>query len=91
VDTVAPYAERSGRSITRADGLSEEDATRRSVRSCVTDLLGSGDDAVLCTHRPVLADVYECLGVEPFGQATGELVVVHHRRGRVRSVERHLG
>jgi 8-oxo-(d)GTP phosphatase len=46
---------------------------------------------VLCTHRPVLADVYECLDVEPLGQATGELVVVHHRRGRVRSVERHLG
>lgn len=91
VDTVLPYAERSGRRMTRSDDLSEEGATRRSVRACVEALVDSGEDAVLCTHRPVLADVYECLDVEPLGQATGELVVVHHRRGRVRSVERHLG
>jgi 8-oxo-dGTP pyrophosphatase MutT (NUDIX family)/phosphohistidine phosphatase SixA len=91
VDTVLPYAERSGRPMTRADGLSEEDATSRSVRSCVQKVVRSGEDAVLCTHRPVLAAVYECLGVEPLDQATGELVVVHHRAGRVRSVERHLG
>jgi 8-oxo-dGTP pyrophosphatase MutT (NUDIX family)/phosphohistidine phosphatase SixA len=91
VDTVLPYAERSGRPMTRSDDLSEEGATRRSVRACVEALVDSGEDAVLCTHRPVLADVYECLDVEPLGQATGELVVVHHRRGRVRSVERHLG
>jgi 8-oxo-dGTP pyrophosphatase MutT (NUDIX family)/phosphohistidine phosphatase SixA len=91
VDTVRPYAERSGRPMTRADGLSEEDATRRSVRAYVEDLVDSRENAVLCTHRPVLAAVYDCLGVEPLGQATGELVVVHHRRGRVRAVERHRG
>jgi 8-oxo-dGTP pyrophosphatase MutT (NUDIX family)/phosphohistidine phosphatase SixA len=91
VDTVRPYAERSGRPMTRADGLSEEDATRRSVCACVEALVGSRENAVLCTHRPVLAAVYECLGVEPLGQATGELIVVHHRGGRVRAVERHLG
>jgi 8-oxo-(d)GTP phosphatase len=74
-----------------AYGLSEEDATVRSVRAVVGDLVASGEDAVLCTHRPVLPIVYDCLGVEPLNQATGELVVVHHRGGRVRSVERHLG
>jgi hypothetical protein len=31
------------------------------------------------------------MGVEPLNQATGELIVVHHRRGRVRAVERHRG
>jgi 8-oxo-(d)GTP phosphatase len=91
VDTVLPYAEGSGRPMTRTDGLSEEDATVRSVRAVVGDLVASGEDAVLCTHRPVLPIVYDCLGVEPLNQATGELVVVHHRGGRVRSVERHLG
>jgi 8-oxo-(d)GTP phosphatase len=91
VDTVLPYAERSGRSLTRSRGLSEEDATPRSVRRCVESLVSRDEDAVVCTHRPVLAEVYDSLGVEPLGQATGELVVVHHRRGRVRSVERHFG
>jgi 8-oxo-(d)GTP phosphatase len=61
------------------------------VRACVENVVGSGRDAVLCTHRPVLAAVYDSLGVEPLDQRTGELVVVHHRRGGVRSVERHLG
>jgi 8-oxo-dGTP diphosphatase len=91
VDTVLPYAEGSGRPMTRTDGLSEEDATPRSVRAVVGDLVDSGESAVLCSHRPVLPTVYGCLGVEPVNQTTGELVVVHHRRGRVRSVERHLG
>jgi 8-oxo-dGTP pyrophosphatase MutT (NUDIX family)/phosphohistidine phosphatase SixA len=91
VDTVLPYAEGSGRPVTRTDGLSEEDATSRSVHAIVRDLVDGDEDAVLCTHRPVLPDVYDCLGVEPMNQATGELVVVHHRGGRVRSVERHLG
>jgi 8-oxo-dGTP diphosphatase len=90
VDTVLPYAEKSGRPVVSSDALSEEDATPRSVRTFVGDVVGSGEDAVLCTHRPVLPVVYDCLEVQPISQATGELVVVHHRGGRVRSVERHL-
>jgi 8-oxo-(d)GTP phosphatase len=90
-DTVAPYAERSGRSVTRTDKLSEEDATATSVRRIVDRLLQSGEDAVLCTHRPVLPAVYDAIGIPPEQQATGEVVVVHHRRGRVRALERHLG
>jgi 8-oxo-dGTP diphosphatase len=90
-DTVAPYAELSGRPVTCTDRLSEEDATERSVRRVVAGLLHSGEDAVLCTHRPVLPSVYDAIGIPPERHATGELVVVHHRRGRVRALERHLG
>jgi 8-oxo-(d)GTP phosphatase len=91
VDTVAPYAELSGRPVIRTEKLSEEDATAKSVLRIVGDLVRSGDDAVLCTHRPVLPAVYDAIGIPPEAQATGELVVVHHRRGRVRALERHLG
>ena len=90
-DTVAPYAERSGWPVTSTDKLSEEDATPKAVLRIVDDLLHSGEDAVLCTHRPVLPAVYDAVGIPPEPQATGELVVVHHRRGRVRAIERHLG
>ncbi|HEX3298175.1 MAG TPA: NUDIX hydrolase [Nocardioides sp.] len=90
-DTVAPYAELSGWPMTGTDKLSEEDATAKSVLRIVDELLHSGEDAVLCTHRPVLPAVYDALGIPPEHQATGELVVVHHRRGRVRALERHLG
>jgi 8-oxo-dGTP pyrophosphatase MutT (NUDIX family)/phosphohistidine phosphatase SixA len=90
-ETVSPYAEHAGQPVTRTDGLSEEDATERSVREIVEELLHAGEDAVLCTHRPVLPAVYSALGIPAQPQATGELVVVHHRRGHVRAVERHLG
>jgi 8-oxo-(d)GTP phosphatase len=89
-ETVTPYAENTGWPLTRTDGLSEEDATEASVLRIVDDLVHSDEDAVLCTHRPVLPSVYDALGVPPEHQATGELVVVHHRHGRVRALERHL-
>jgi 8-oxo-(d)GTP phosphatase len=91
LDTVRPYAEQSGCRMTATADLSEEDATAASVRKIVDKLVRSREDSVVCTHRPVLPAVYEALGLAPEAQATGELVVVHHRRGRVRSLERHLG
>jgi 8-oxo-(d)GTP phosphatase len=91
LQTVAPYAERSGWSVTATDRLSEEDSTTSSVLEVVDEILGSRQDAVLCTHRPVLPAVYDAIGIPRVPHATGELVVVHHRRGRVRALERHLG
>ncbi len=91
VETVRPYAEHSGWDLTCTDGLSEEDATDQTVHDVVDDLLHSGEDAVLCTHRPVLPAVYDSIGISREAHATGEIVVVHHRRGRVRALERHLG
>ena len=90
-DTVTPYAETMGLPVIRTDELSEEDATASSVLEIVDELLHSDEDAVLCTHRPVLPAVYDAIGVPTEPQATGEMVVVHHRSGRVRAVERHLG
>jgi 8-oxo-dGTP pyrophosphatase MutT (NUDIX family)/phosphohistidine phosphatase SixA len=90
-ETVAPYAEHTGWPMTRTDGLSEEDATDSSVLDIVDELLHSDEDAVLCTHRPVLPAVYDAMGIPAEQQSTGELVIVHHRQGRVRALERHLG
>lgn len=91
LETVAPYAERSGCAIELTDNLSEEDATAKVVLRLVDELLHSDQDAVLCTHRPVLPAVYDAIGIPREQHATGELIVVHHRRGRVRALERHLG
>ena len=91
VDTVTPYADHTGWPVSRLDGLSEEDATATSVFAVVDELLHSDEDAVVCTHRPVLPAVYDAIGIPAEHQAAGELVVVHHRSGRVRALERHLG
>lgn len=91
VQSIRPYADRYRLPMTCTADLSEEDATDASVRAVVDDLLRSREDAVLCTHRPVLPTVYDELGLVNVPHPTGQLVVVHHRRGRVRAVERHLG
>ncbi len=91
VDTVLPYAEHTGWPMVATGDLSEEDATDAGVRAVVDDLVKAREDAVLCTHRPVLPAVYDALGIAREHHRTGELVVVHHRDGRVRAIERHSG
>ncbi|MBF4765370.1 NUDIX hydrolase [Nocardioides islandensis] len=89
VQTVAPYAAASGWPVQEVDGLSEEDATAGSVVEVVDELLQARESALLCTHRPVLPTVLDALGIEADKLAPGELLVVHHRKSRVRAVERY--
>ena len=89
-DTVAPYVDATGRPPELVDGLSEEDATRRSVAGVVEELVAGDEGAVLCTHRPVLPRVFEALGVKDPGLDVGEMLVVHVRKGEVVASERQL-
>jgi 8-oxo-dGTP pyrophosphatase MutT (NUDIX family)/phosphohistidine phosphatase SixA len=90
VETVAPYVDATGRKPELVDGLSEQDATRKSVAGVVEDLVAGDEGAVLCTHRPVLPKVFEALGVKDPGLDLGEMLVVHVRKGEVVATERHL-
>jgi 8-oxo-(d)GTP phosphatase len=90
VETVAPYVDATGRKPELAEGLSEEDATRKSVAGVVEELVAGDEGAVLCTHRPVLPKVFEALGVKDPGLDLGEMLVVHVRKGEVVATERHL-
>ncbi len=45
---------------------------------------------MLCSHRPVLPQILAELGVTEEPLAPGEMVVCHHRKGRVVATERHL-
>ena len=38
----------------------------------------------------LLASIYDAIGIPAEHQAAGGLVVVHHRKGDVRAVERHV-
>jgi 8-oxo-dGTP diphosphatase len=88
VQTLAPYAESCGWQLQEMDELSEEDATAEAVVEIVDDLLQSKECAALCTHNPVLPTVLDTLGVDTEKLAPGELVVVHHRKGKVAAFER---
>ncbi|HET6152351.1 MAG TPA: NUDIX hydrolase [Marmoricola sp.] len=90
VRTLAPYAHDQVLAIETVAGLNEEESTPTTVKRAVRSLLDTKENAVLCTHRPVLPAVLDLLGVaeEPLGP--GEIVVAHHRKGRVVATERYL-
>lgn len=93
VETVASYVEESGARLRLTEGLSEEGATSRTVRRAVDRLVDRmGEHRVgglLCTHRPVLPEVFGYLGIDDPRLEPGELCVVHLRNGNVRAAERH--
>lgn len=88
VCTLVPYADATARDISTRVELSEEEATTDSVRAIVADLLRKGR-GVLCTHRPVLPQVFAALDLPDPGLGVGEMTVVHHRHGQVLATERH--
>jgi 8-oxo-dGTP diphosphatase len=45
--------------------------------------------AAACTHRPVLPVLLDALGIDTAPLDPAELVVCHHRKGRVVALERH--
>lgn len=87
VDTVRPYAEDMVLPIETAPDLNEDRAAPIPV---LEELLEDRESAVLCTHRPVLPAVLARLDVEEEPLAPGEMVVCHHRQGRVVATERYL-
>jgi 8-oxo-dGTP diphosphatase len=89
IQTVAAYAGHSGWPMELEDGLSEEDATHKSVVKVVDDLLHSGEPTLVCTHRPVLPAVLDALGVPDVKLEPGGMLVAHHRQGAVISTEVH--
>ncbi|HEX6148871.1 NUDIX hydrolase [Nocardioides sp.] len=87
VQTLQPYADSTGWDLEAHDGLTEEEATKKSVDVLIGDLLEDRRSSVLCTHRPVLPRVFEALGVEDEKLDPGAMLVAHHRKGRVVSAE----
>ena len=89
VENVGPYADTTGWKLELEDGLSQEDATARSVVRVVDDLLTDDASVVLCTHRPVLPAVFDAIEVDDPGLEPGEMLVAHLRAGVVLATERH--
>ena len=90
IRTVEQYARDHVLGIQTDARVNEDDSTPESVAAVVQDLLAGKESAVLCSHRPVFPEILELLGVTEEPLAPGELLVCHHRKGRVVAVERHL-
>ena len=90
VDTVRPYADTTGWDLETERRLAEEDATSKGVRRIVEGVLDGARGTVICTHRPVLPEVFDALGLDDPVLESGEMLVAHVRKRRVLGIERHL-
>ena len=87
--TLAPYAEEQVVALEALDELSEEGWEPADARELVSALLSSPEPSVVCSHRPVLPELFGLLGVREEPLSPAELVVCHHREGALMAVERH--
>jgi len=89
VQTIAPYAQHQVLPVAEVDELSEELFDELAAGVFLTDLLNTPGPSVLCSHRPVLPRLFELLGITEEPLSPAELVVCHHRRGKLVATERH--
>lgn len=85
VETLSPYGEPQAH-----DELSEEGADATRIADLMRRLLQASQSAVVCSHRPVLPEIFTSIGISEEPLAPAEFVVCHHRSGQIVAVERHL-
>jgi 8-oxo-dGTP pyrophosphatase MutT (NUDIX family)/phosphohistidine phosphatase SixA len=90
VQTVAPYADAQLVRVTETDALSEEHYDEKAARDLLRELMATPGPSVLCSHRPVLPELFDLLDLTEEPLSPGELVVCHHRRGTLVATERHF-
>lgn len=89
-ETMQPYAKAAQLDMITESGLSEEESETDRIHTLLDELLVARASAVVCSHRPVLPEIFDHLGIPEEPLAPAEFVVCHHRKGRVIAVERHL-
>ena len=88
--TLVPFAKEHVVPLEELAELSEEGYDASGCRTILDTLMAAPGSSVLCTHRPVLPELFAHLGITEEPLSAGELVVVHHRKGRLVTTERHL-
>jgi 8-oxo-dGTP diphosphatase len=89
VQTVEPFANEHVVTMEEVMELSEEEYDEESARLFLDTLMAAPGSSVLCSHRPVLPQLFDLLGIEEEPLSPSELVVHHHRKGRLVATERH--
>ena len=90
VQTVLPYAEEQVLELDEYDELSEEGHDKSLAADLLERVLAAPEPTVVCSHRPVLPDLFDLLGFAEEPLSPAEVVVAHHRKGHVVATERHL-
>ncbi len=89
LQTIEPFSDVTGISIKPTDDLTEEAFDADRLADLVGDLLATSTGSLVCTHRPVLPDVFDALALEPVELQPGGFLVAHHRKGSIVASEVH--
>lgn len=89
LQTMSPYSEAHGLKVRKRSELTEEFASPEGIAAVVADLLGRTENALICSHRPVLPLVFDALNMEPVRLEPASFVVIHHLLGEVLATEHH--
>jgi len=89
VQTVLPYARDQVLSLVEVDELSEEGFNKVVAAAFLSHLMTAPEPSVLCSHRPILPQLFDLLGITEEPLSPSELVVCHHRKGKLVATERH--
>jgi 8-oxo-(d)GTP phosphatase len=87
--SVQPYADTAGMRVEVDHRLSEQGCESSAVSRRMRTLLEKDEPLLLCSHRPVLPEVFRALGLRDPALRPGEFVVVHRERQKVRATEQH--
>lgn len=87
VDTILPYVNSTFVKLSLDASISEDGVNRKRLRRRVQKSLLSTRRMALCSHRPVLPELFTALGIEPITLDPGGIVVVHRHKGEVVGVE----
>ena len=85
--TVEPYAHSISTFLEIDDRLAEDTRAAQVTRS-VASLLDRKKPVVLCSHRPTLPWIFDAIGTDVHALATGQAIVVHHRKGAIIATEK---
>ncbi len=89
VDTVLPFANATRAKVALDPALSEQRADAERIRERLGVALGSRRRIALCSHRPVLPEIFAALGVELVVMSAADVVVLHRAQGAVLAMEHH--
>ncbi len=89
VQTVEPFGREHVVPLEELPELSEEEYDKPSAARLLDTLIDAPGSSVLCSHRPVLPELFSLLGVDEEPLSTAEMVICHHRKGRLLATERH--
>jgi phosphohistidine phosphatase SixA/8-oxo-dGTP pyrophosphatase MutT (NUDIX family) len=90
VQTLAPFADEHVVPLEEVEELSEEGYDEARAQTLLDLLMTAPGSSALCSHRPVLPELFTLLGIDEEPLSPAEMIVVHHRKGRLVATERHL-